>query len=214
MPLLLITAQYCERLGSGLWAEPLNAISNMAFFIMAIMLSLQQQQISPNVKPPVIKVLIGILVLIGIGSLLWHTTAEAWAQWLDVAPIAMFVGLFLVTYLYRIKQLRWHICAVALAGFGIVHLFIAFMLPTNSFNGSQFYLPTLIGLPLLARITPKNHIANRIDLYRASVVFILAFIARSIDQPTCQYFNSGTHFIWHLFVATTMYYSIRSLMHD
>ena len=27
-PLLL----YCERLGPGLWAEPLNAVSNLAFF--------------------------------------------------------------------------------------------------------------------------------------------------------------------------------------
>ena len=29
---------YCERLGPGLWAEPLNAVSNAAFFIAAALL--------------------------------------------------------------------------------------------------------------------------------------------------------------------------------
>jgi hypothetical protein len=26
---------YCERLGPGLWAEPLNAVTNVAFFVAA-----------------------------------------------------------------------------------------------------------------------------------------------------------------------------------
>ena len=27
---------YCERLGSGLWAEPINALSNISFLLAAI----------------------------------------------------------------------------------------------------------------------------------------------------------------------------------
>jgi hypothetical protein len=27
---------YCERLGPGLWAEPLNAVTNLAFIVAAV----------------------------------------------------------------------------------------------------------------------------------------------------------------------------------
>lgn len=42
---------YCERLGIGLWAEPLNASSNAAFLIAAGVILLRQRRAGGSIAP-------------------------------------------------------------------------------------------------------------------------------------------------------------------
>ena len=71
--------QYCERTGAGFWAEPVNAMTNLAFLVAAV----------------------------GVGSFLWHTFATPWAEWADVIPIGLFIAVFLASFLRRVAGLRW-----------------------------------------------------------------------------------------------------------
>lgn len=64
---------YCERLGPGLLAEPLNAITNLAFFIAAWLLW-RQSRIAGSLTGGVI-LLLALLVAFGVGSSLFHTFA-------------------------------------------------------------------------------------------------------------------------------------------
>lgn len=214
MPLTLTTAVYCERLGTSLWAEPLNATSNLVFFIVGIILTFQLNRMPLRLKRRLEWLLIYLLYLIGIGSLLWHTTVKWWAQWLDVVPIALFIGIYLLAYSYRILHKKPRDCLLLLGGFGISHLLIAIVFPLQAFNGSLFYLPTLFSIPLLAWATPATALGSKTDLRIASLTFFLAFIARSSDQMLCPYLSTGTHFIWHILVGITLFLAVRTLLHQ
>lgn len=74
---------YCERLGPDYWAEPLNALTNAAFVVAALVMW-------RRVDGVLERALCLILVVIGIGSYLFHTHATAWAGVADVAPIVLF----------------------------------------------------------------------------------------------------------------------------
>ena len=88
--------EYCERVGPGLLAEPLNAISNFSFIVAAWAawrLADRTGTLSTGVK-----VLIGLAGSVGIGSMLWHTFANTLGLYLDVVPIAIFIMLFIWLY--------------------------------------------------------------------------------------------------------------------
>jgi hypothetical protein len=64
---------YCERLGPGLWAEPLNAVTNLAFIVAAVICL---HGVSGIPRPPLGLALVIILAAIGVGSGLFHTFAN------------------------------------------------------------------------------------------------------------------------------------------
>ena len=62
---------YCERVGPGLLAEPLNAVSNASFLFAAWaawVLAERTGTLSAGVR-----VLIALAASVGMGSILWHT---------------------------------------------------------------------------------------------------------------------------------------------
>src|SRR5687767_8923309 len=88
---------YCERIGPGLLAEPLNALTNASFLVAAWaawLLARRLGFLSTNVW-----VLVGLSSAVGIGSGLWHTLATPWAMMLDVVPILLFIVGFIWVYM-------------------------------------------------------------------------------------------------------------------
>ena len=59
---------YCERLGPGLWAEPVNALTNAVFFVAAWAIWRNAQKL--NARDGGTGLLIGLTVVIGIGIFL------------------------------------------------------------------------------------------------------------------------------------------------
>jgi len=70
---------YCERLGPGFWAEPVNAWSNLAFPIGALWGWITAQR--RGVLTPTLIALLVLAALIGVGSFLFHTYANSWSDW-------------------------------------------------------------------------------------------------------------------------------------
>lgn len=107
---------YCERLGVGLWSEPVNAFTNLSFLIAAFAswrLAKQYQAALPGNY-----VLIGLMVAIGIGSGLFHTLATRWAQVLDVLPILLFQLTIFWLYGRRIININ----SVCLSAFIVLYI--------------------------------------------------------------------------------------------
>lgn len=78
---------YCERTSASWWNEPLNVVTNLAFFVAAYLLACQLRSMKPNTGlgvPWDWWALSGLIALIGMGSLLFHLFAQPWAGWLDV----------------------------------------------------------------------------------------------------------------------------------
>lgn len=196
-------ALYCERRGAELTAEPLNALSNIAFFYMAWRL---WKEAGPKSAPALpLRCLSGLIFLVGAGSLAFHTFATGWARILDLAFIGIFNLLYLVLFLRM--AVGWSKPEVALAA----GLFLGLDRTADMLGvgvwlyGSGTYLPALLVLLALDvwawRRAPK---AGRM-MAGATAVFLLSLGARTVDQMFCGYWPWGTHFVWHVLNAWVLY---------
>ena len=199
---------YCERAGPGLFAEPLNATTNCAFFIAAaafFTLAHRRRTLDAGIWALFI-----LAIAIGMGSTLFHTFATIWAQILDVVPILIFQLVFLWLYLARVVRLRPVLTTVlTLAFLGVALWMRQFKVPMN---GSVPYLPALGVLLALGVFHFMRCKQERGALLAAAVAFSAALLFRSIDMLMCPTFPYGTHFLWHLFIATALYFSARALI--
>ena len=76
---------YCERLDASYWAEPLNALTNLAFILAALVMWRRCAGLTTG------RWLAGNLFVIGVGSWLFHTHAQGWAGLADTLPILIFI---------------------------------------------------------------------------------------------------------------------------
>src|ERR671915_1208423 len=95
---------YCERVGMGLFAEPLNAVSNVSFLLAAWaawVLASRTGALSAGVR-----VLIALAASVGIGSILWHTVPTMFTLILDIVPILIFIMWFIWLYARNVIGLQ------------------------------------------------------------------------------------------------------------
>jgi hypothetical protein len=199
---------YCERLGPGLWAEPLNAVTNLAFLLAAWM---SWRLIRRSGAEPVSQtILVVLMASIGIGSGLFHTFATTWAHVLDVVPILIFQLSFFWLYFRKVISLSFTSSTVAVGIFLMAALFSR-QFPAL-LNRSPIYAPALILLIGLGIYHYKAQKLEPLVLLGASGVFLLSLTFRTLDQATCSINPSGTHFLWHLLNAAVLYCGMRALI--
>src|SRR6056297_614326 len=99
---------YCERAAdTAFWAEPLNALSNAAFWIAALAALTIWLRTPTTERRAIDLVLIAIVILIGTGSFLFHTYATRWAVLMDVIPITIFMLVYLGVAARRFAGWSW-----------------------------------------------------------------------------------------------------------
>jgi len=199
---------YCERIGAGLLAEPINALTNAAFFIAAWAawsLARRSHRLSTGIR-----VLFALSIAIGTGSALFHTFASGWARVLDEVPILLFQLCYLWLYARRIMKLRTLVSAAAIAAYMAV-AFLGRQFP-HLLNGSLVYAPALVLMLSLGLYHFLRHKAERLLLLATTGVFLIALAFRSVDQAACPYIPIGTHFLWHVLIAVVLYLSMRALI--
>lgn len=189
---------YCERQGPEFWAEPLNALTNAAFLVAAV-LALMLAQRSGRMTGEVLW-LSGLVFVIGIGSFLFHTFAVGWAGLMDVIPIAIFIlSYFSVTlrYYFRLSWLWTAIGTVAFVG-GLIGLTILLSRLLSGTGVSGTYLAAAMALIGVGGVLwSRGHPAGR-WLIGAAAVFLVSLTFRTMDQPYCDQFPTGTHWLWHV----------------
>ncbi len=198
---------YCERLEPGLWSEPLNAISNVAFFIAAFLAFNLTRE--PSRFDWRAAVLILFLAVIGTGSTLFHTFATRWAMLSDVLPILFYQIAFIVFYTNRVIGLNALKTTAVLGGF-FVTIYAIGLLPEEWLNGSLSYAPALLFLIGLGVWHLKNAKIERWGLLAAAAIFVLSLGLRSIDMAVCKTLPYGTHFFWHIFNGCVLYLTTRA----
>jgi len=199
---------YCERVGPGLWAEPVNASTNVAFFLAAwAVWRLARRSRVPSGGVLVLTVLI---VTIGIGSGLFHTFATPWARVLDVVPILLFQLCYLWLYSRDIMRLRSGLAGGLLALF-FVAAYVGRQFP-HILNGSLIYAPAFVFVWALGVYHHRTQRHERFDLLTAAGVFLLAVFFRTIDNAICPTLPLGTHFLWHLLLPVVVYLIARGFV--
>jgi hypothetical protein len=187
---------YCERLDGAFWAEPINALTNLAFVIAALVMWRRTAGLL------LARALCLILGIIGIGSFLFHTVAQVWAATADSLPI----GIFILTYLFGINWhvLRWPLWASALGTAAFVPFTIV-LTPLFAampfFDVSAFYWPVPVLILIYAAFLAPHTPATARGLVIGAGVLILSLTFRSLDLALCPLLPFGTHFLWHLLNA-------------
>ncbi len=192
---------YCERTSALFWAEPANALSNISFFLAALVAYLVARR--EKRLDAVNGVLIGLTVLIGTGSLLFHTFAQRWSDMADTIPIALLAVFYIAFSVRRFFSKSW--ADVAIIGFlyiliSAAVLYIVGLMPSQSIawmNGSEIYIPVLGGLFFLGLFLLRGQNRGARLMWAAIVTFLVSLVFRSIDMAVCSAFPLGTHFIWH-----------------
>jgi hypothetical protein len=200
---------YCERTSPDFWAEPVNALTNVAFFVAAFFAwKLARERGALNTQSGI---LIALLVAIGIGSTLFHTLAVGWASLADVIPIVMFQAVFLLVYSRSVIRLDWTRTIVLLVAFVMTARYF------NGFgyqvlNGSLQYGAAIVFLGGLGVYHWFAHRAQRYALLAATGLFTVSLTLRSLDMDVCEAFPLGVHFLWHVFNAGVLYLALRGLL--
>ena len=200
---------YCERTDASFWAEPANALTNAAFLIAAaaaFLLWRRQSGTDCGRDWPVLALIV-VVVAVGLGSFTFHTVATRGAVLADVIPIAIFIYGYLLLALRRFLHLSAGVAIAIVVGYAVGAQALSWLAPPRALNGSVGYLPALIALIVVARIT---HGPARRGLELAVMLFTLSLSVRTIDLAACETFRLGTHFLWHLLNAVVLYVLLRT----
>lgn len=205
---------YCERAGPGAWAEPLNAVTNLAF-VAAAALAWREFRRQPDLDARNawdLLMLIALLAAIGTGSALWHTLATVWAAAADVIPIVLFINLYLVSYLWRVEAAPALVVAGVWGVWQLMSVGLALVVHPTLMNGSAAYLPPLLLLAgLWLRLALRGHpLAS--TFAAACGLFVVSLAFRTLDGPACPAFPIGTHFLWHLLNGLLLYLLLADLI--
>lgn len=218
--------RYCERAQDpSFWAEPFNAYSSLAFFLAAGMAAWRARPLFAAPGQAGQKLLLGGLIVlacaIGLGSFLFHTFATRWSRMADVAPIAAFMVIYLALALYSYLELSAARTTALVTLFLVVTgLAASLSCPTQltsvaafsrepCLKGTMGYVPALAALLLTGALLRRRHPAGRALLIAAGI-FLAAMVLRWLDQRSCNMIvvlgrPRGTHALWHLLNAVTIY---------
>jgi|TARA_B110000037_G_scaffold77872_1_gene92999 hypothetical protein len=104
-------SRWCERVSSGIFREPVNALSNLGFMFIGLLIFWtlsKDKEGNENqfIGLTTISILYAsVVIFLGPGSLLMHGTHSYWGQWIDNVSMVMFI---ILPWLLNIKHLaRW-----------------------------------------------------------------------------------------------------------
>lgn len=197
---------YCERVAPGLWAEPLNAATNLSFIIAAVFAYKFAKERDALTQHSVLLIL--LMCAIGVGSTLFHTFATKLTQLSDVLPILFYQIAFIWFY---------SLFAIKLNALKTVGLFVVFMVmtvlsemaPSHILNGSLGYAPSITFLLGFGIWHYKTKQPEPFILLLAALVFSVSLTFRSIDMMMCETIVIGTHFLWHVLNGCVLYLATR-----
>ena len=199
---------YCERLGPGLLAEPLNAVSNISFLLAAWaawVLAKRTGTLSAGVR-----VLIAIAASVGIGSILWHTYPTSLTLILDSVPILIFLIWYIWLYARNVIGMRAMFAVASVAAF-LAGTFL--VIPySDVLHGAFVYVPGLIVTLVLGVFHATERRVASFILLAAAGVYLAALFFRTIDNEVCPVLPIGTHFLWHILIGLVTYLAMRSLI--
>jgi len=208
---------YCERTSDAFWSEPLNAWTNVAFLLAAMLLlprlwAIEGRPEGRRFATPG-RVLLVEMVAIALGSFAFHTFANPLAAMADVGSIAVFILTFVGVYLRRAlgMGLGWSIAAVAavlIASVGLPGLVVP-MLPTPQLGFIPTYLPATAAAAGLGVAAMRRGLTGGGYLLGTAGVFVLSMAVASLDMPLCPWWPWGTHFVWHVLNAVVLYLAVR-----
>lgn len=184
---------YCERVAPGLWGEPLNAVTNLAFIFAAIW-------VWPRVAGDAgARLLCGVLASIGVASGLFHTLANQWSGAADSLSILVFILIYVYLAGRRILGLSPVLAGASVLGFFPYAIGASFLIATalGPLNGSVPYVSVALLIAIYGAIAWRARPDIARGLFVGAAILCVSITARSVDEAVCGTLPFGTHFLWH-----------------
>lgn len=202
---------YCERgHDPSFWAEPLNAVSNVAFLIAGGLILARFRDDGAA------RLLGAIVVVIGLGSFLFHAFATRWALIADVGPIQIFIAAYFFLAMRRLVGLNGWAAAAATLAFVAAAAALPSLFPRREpWGGLGGYLGGFLGLAgLAAGLALRGGAQDRRIAARiagTALLFAVSLVFRTIDGAVCASLATGTHALWHAVNALVLYTLVATL---
>ena len=198
---------YCERLTADIWAEPLNALSNVAFAAAAVALLHLQRRLRARGEalPPDIRALPWLIWGVACCSFAFHTLAVRWIGWLDSLSILLFCAVAIYSFLLHSTRIGPARAASAGLAFAFASFIASRLASPGTLNGSLAYLPNLLTLLAVTLYLAKRGAIAFRGFAFASVIFAIALVLRTFDLAWCNALPIGTHFLWHLLAGLLLW---------
>lgn len=198
---------YCERAGDpAFWAEPFNALTNLAFLVAAgLALYDARRRRLPAAGCWYVYFLVAVIFLIGLGSGAWHSVPTGWTLAADVLPITVFIHVYLAAFLARVVGLNVWLSVAIVAAFFAAGLAVDWLTPRGTLNGSVGYLPAWSAVLAMTIVLHIRAHPLRRDLAIVLAVWTVSLVLRTIDRDICSVLSFGTHPFWHLLNALVLY---------
>lgn len=189
---------YCERTDFTFWSEPVNALTNAAFLIAAII-------IWPRTRGlPMARALAAVLFVIGLGSFTFHTTATRWAATADTAPILIFVLLYLFAASRDFLGLTTGRAILACLAFFPFAFACTLVFSHFGLGSSAAYSSVPLLIFIYAFLLRERAPRTARGLAIGAAILCLSIAMRWLDMPVCRSFPLGTHFLWHVLNAAML----------
>jgi hypothetical protein len=224
LPFYPLMPTYCEPGNGSVFSEPVNTLTSLAM-IAGGFYALRVWKNQGN-NERVTLLLIGLQVLIGLNSALFHATRADWLLVADVVPIVGFMVLAFAILLSRVFAQSRAIVAVHLIGFLLACLMVTMMITPRALgSGGYFVVPLVVTYVLGATVVLRARLGMHDDqvtlgapiagrasrhfpdlrigyvLLQVGVLLALGLLARAYDLRLCATFPFGLHMVWHLIVA-------------
>lgn len=185
---------YCERVSPAYWAEPVNAVTNVAFLLAALVMWRRTAGL------PLGRVLSAVLAVIGVGSWLFHTHANGLTAALDVAPILGFILIYVFAATRDFLGLsRWWAVAAVLTFVPYAVLMVPAFAALMPFLGSSAgYAPVPLLILGYAALSWRRSPATARGMVVGAAILVASLTFRTLDGPLCDVVPFGTHFLWHV----------------
>jgi hypothetical protein len=190
---------YCERLTPGYWAEPVNAVTNMAFVVAAALMWRRTAGL------PLARAMVLVLGAIGVGSYLFHTHANRATGLMDVIPIVLFILLYVFAAsrdFLGLTPWRAGLVTAAFLPYAAATIPLWSMIP--GLGSSAGYAPVPVLILAYAWLLRRHAPATARGLVAGAAILVLSLVFRTLDEPLCAVWPIGTHFLWHLLNAVML----------
>jgi hypothetical protein len=204
---------YCEtpETITGIFpVEPANAISSGVIVLFGLAALFLVTRRAPRAIE--LYVLCALLIVNGVGSILWHGLRTRWSLTLDFLPAGIFVLVMATVWARRVAP--WQHVGVAFGAFVATALalrFVEFGLPLPGRMAGTAIAIVGLALWLIARSAAVSRSAA-ITGGAALLSALTALTFRSADAWACATYGTGSHFLWHIFLSAAAFLSLVTIM--
>ncbi len=214
----LLTQHYyglCERTSDAFLSEPLNAISNLSFILVAIMIyrTYRDHQDLKGKWIWDLHILTILIFSIGLFSFIYHIYPTPYTETMDVIPIVAFINIFFFSIIVRIGHTNAFQTVVCFLAFvGSTHILVS-QFP-NAMNDSIGYLSSMVALVVIAIYLHMMRRPSSHQFLLASLIGVISLFFRAIDNAVCDTIPIGTHFLWHSLNALLLYILMKQVIRN